>query len=893
MKISKTKIIAFFLALLLLVWFLYPRALFLGFIYEGLAELQQSEKYYRTYLEKNPHNKFGTLRLVSLYDRMGEPDKSGLLLKRLYEYRKSDWDVARKYLDHLEDKHDQETLYKTQLEVAHHFATVPRFPKKKVLEMYYNALQYALWNQKVDEAYDITLEMMRFDGNSQNYKYLLNDIDRGRQRKEKLLAFYTEELAEDLKNVEVRGNLADINVVMGRFKEALAVVDKGLVLAPDNPELFKTRIHIDDKLEDDKAALADIQKLLSLKNLKSDDRSDYTLQLASVYGRLGEKEKSLLLYRQILKEDPEEESNWLSVIYTLTDLKQTDEAIDLLKEYMQKFESGFEEEKWLANLYLYEKKDLSVLPFYKTYVQKYAKVDFALDVASLLVDQKKQETALTWLQETMPFFPRRPDRLRYLIKMAEVYTLLQKPAEAEKYYEEVVLLSPEDAESWYWLSEAYLAQDQKKKSLNASRQVVTLFEKKRNLTDAEERMFFKSRGRVHFDDGILKDYEMALVEHPTDWDWHADFLELLMNNHQWERAVPLLEKMVAEKPGAWDYRRDLALSYAETGEWQKAIAEYNKIDQAIAGDRFKVRKPLKELHEIYDQRVTGKFNSVDYGSEKFMTWGASYQGFFTEKLEFYGDSMAGHFDSPSSSFKDEAEFGKFLLSMHTTPEWTFLGGAGYGISENRNSPQGYAAVFYKGMNNFNASVELDYRTLRVDLPQAVASGDLEDKAKLGLQYVFLDRIIAAGLFEFDRNYLPNGDKGYEYDLNPSLTFVVLKKPYWTIGYQYSFAQVYGTGGFLNLVPLIQKMRANYLTGGINGRVLNENLFLGASGFIGEDTARNLQFVEGDLWGARGEVGWNMTHWLDLEISYDYGKEVLFDVPGTYQNWNVGLSGHWL
>ena len=93
------------------------------------------------------------------------------------------------------------------------------------------------------------------------------------------------------------------------------------------------------------------------------------------------------------------------------------------------------------------------------------------------------------------------------------------------------------------------------------------------------------------------------------------------------------------------------------------------------------------------------------------------------------------------------------------------------------------------------------------------------------------------------------------------------------------------------MPLIRKMRANYGTGYFSWQAAKNFLFE-AGGFIGDDTARDLEFVKGELWGARAGISWNITPWCDLDVSYDYGREFLFDVPGRYQHVAAGLSGHW-
>ena len=63
-------------------------------------------------------------------------------------------------------------------------------------------------------------------------------------------------------------------------------------------------------------------------------------------------------------------------------------------------------------------------------------------------------------------------------------------------------------------------------------------------------------------------------------------------------------------------------------------------------------------------------------------------------------------------------------------------------------------------------------------------------------------------------------------------------------------------------------------------------------FIGEDTARNLHLLKGDLWGLRGEMEWHVLSWLDIISSYEYGRQVLTGLAGNSHQATLLFSGHW-
>ena len=937
----------FFLALALLGWFLYPRDLFLGFIYEGFTELRQSEKHYIGFLEKSPYNKFATLRLAHLYDRLGEPQKATLLLKNLYEHRKSDWDMATRYLDHLENRNDAETLQEARLSIAHYFMMQPRFPRRKVSEMLYDTYLHARWTQNNDEAYAILLDLMKASKDPAPYAEEMLNLHRGLQKRDELKKALLEKVAANPKNIEAKIVLAEVYMSTEEWGKALQVIKEALLLSPNSVNLREMKIYVHLKRGEKREAIRDTEQLLSVKGLSKEERIGQTDTLAFLYSESGQKEKALSLYRQILKEDPETPERWINLAATLTDLKRYSEAIALLKKYETQFGPDFEEQKMLASIYLYEQKNVFVLPFYKKYVADYRQEKFASEVGYLLLDNLKIAEAIDWLEYAralfgdspvildpltdayirdkqydkalyyaLKFLEQRPKDYEMTEKTALIYGSLQKPSEAKKYHEKMAALRPgnfetlkwvgreslfsglygesvnyleeanhlrpDDPEIWFLLSEAEYARGQKKKGKQNARKVVSLLETKSPLNENEERFLLKSRGRIGWNEALDKDYQMAVQEHPGNLALKADYADLLTQHREWKKAVPVLEALSKADPHERVYHRSLGDAYVHSGRWKSGMKEYE-----LAG----AKEPLRLLHKTHDHRVKALFALTDYGSEEYMEYGSAYQGYFSEPLEFKGEFWFGQFTSPAAGFDGEAEYGKALLASHHLQNWVFDAGLGFGMSDERVTVSPLASAVYSIPDLLSLAAGYQYRQLRTDLPQAVAAGDLIDTARFKGQVSPWSRLNIGVLYEFVRDYLPTGQKAYEHQLEPTVHFVITQKPYFTIGYQYTFIQVFDKNNFLAVVPLIRKMRANYGTGYLSWQIVRDFLFE-AGGFIGDDTARDLEFVKGELWGAKAGISWNITPWCDLDVSYDYGREFLFDVPGRYQHVAVGLSGHW-
>jgi len=920
MNLSKTKIGAFFLVLLIMGWLLYPRELFLGYIYEGTAYLKKSEQNYKNYLEKNPWSKFATLRLVSVYERMGKPQEALDLLVKLYEHRKKDWELANIYLDHIENKNDEELLYKTRIMIAHNFRAVPHFPKEKIEQLLYEAYEYAQWQQKTEEELSLLMELTKISRKPKQYYEALESLDLGFKNTDKILASLEAKIKLKPKSIEARRELSDMKAATGNFDEAFQLINDGLKLEPHQIDLLKEKAYFEEKTKQFNRAQQDLETVLQLPSLKEEDRPDLLQEMADILAKEGEGDKAIKIDRDLLSQNQNDPDVWLNLMQTLTDFKKYDEAIALLNDYLKKFPDDLDQQKNLAEIYLYEKKNISQIPFYMKYVQQSHSIEFAVDVGELLLLQQKNNEALSWSRKVFALFPsnfkggtllmdvliqnkeyvealntglklleKDPQNFKMNLRIAEIYSLLFNNKMAIHYYQKLEKLKPndrdtlvllgkelfflgdprqsllylnralsqkqDDPEAWFWSSEDHWALGLKAKALADAKQVRHFIGLHKNPSMELARMDLKSSGRIDFTSSIIEKYQQAEKKYPHNLALQSDFLELLLANKIFSKAIPLLEKNLEKNPS----------------------------------DRG-TRHLLAELHDQYDSRATTSFKFLDLGADEATEAGIAYHSYLTQSLELNAEFWAGTYDSPEHAFSGEAQHGQ-VTTLYHFQNWQLGGGIGFGQSFKRTTFSPLAQIMFQPEDGKLVSLQYQYRSLRVDLPQAVSAGALEDKTELNWNYRFAKKLNFSGKYEFDRNYLPDGAFSYENIVEPSLTYTLFKKPEILMGYQYTFSHTFDHGGFSTQVPLLPKVSAHYLTGQIGGHLTN-HFYTEGGFFIGEDTIRHLHLINGDLWGLRGQIQWNVLSWLDFEGSYAYGRESLTGVAGQSHNVSVGLSGHW-
>ncbi len=218
MRLSRPKVLTFFIAIMVIGWMLYPRSLFLGYIYEGTTQLARTEALYLDFLSRNATDKFALERLSGVYDRMAEPQKATVLLKRLSEHRDKDPKSALAYLDHLERLGDEPVLYHARLDTARRFLRDKRFPRKRMLELLNGALEYARWRQYYDDTYAILNDLRAISPNPGAYDWDIEVLDLALHKSDIVLQRYRRRQLASPQDREARDDLVNALIAEKRFK---------------------------------------------------------------------------------------------------------------------------------------------------------------------------------------------------------------------------------------------------------------------------------------------------------------------------------------------------------------------------------------------------------------------------------------------------------------------------------------------------------------------------------------------------------------------------------------------------------------------------------------------------------------------------------------------------
>lgn len=575
MTFTKAKISLFLGAVLVLGWLLYPRSVFLGYIYEGKSRLIDAEKYYQNFLTKNPYNKFATFRLASLYEKTGQPEKATFYLEQLFDYRKKDWEVAEKYLSHLDNLAEGEKLFHVRLDIVRRFESDPLFPKGRLEEVLYEALQYARWTQKQDQVISILESLIKIGRNKQSYLEQLELLKASMHDDESVLKGYQLRLTKTPDDRSLREDLIAVYQVLGKKEEAIDLINVALTKEPFDSKWIALRLEFYQRQKKWILAEQDARLLLSSLAKSSSEESlvkhiYYTELLGDLLKKQNRDKEALKIYKNLLDENPSRRESWLNLVYYYSEHKSLRELKNILALYTQKFPEDQERQKIYEEFLFYETSGTKALRIGERMLQQNPRnSSVILRMAYLFADQKDFDSAKNYFERYAHHDPRNSKTLLVVGKELHSMGYYQ---EAEKYLRDAVKRR-QSGEARHWLAENQwiLAIHAKEKRLwkKAITFLDDLYESGiRDITSIQPYEIERERALLHkkYDTRLSSRFEMSHMDNDT-WklwtqsyshyfsDWH------LLSNIQWG------DYDVTSPAGSWILQSHSELIY-ERPDWK-------------------------------------------------------------------------------------------------------------------------------------------------------------------------------------------------------------------------------------------------------------------------------------------------------------------------------------
>lgn len=405
MNISKTQIMIFFVIVFLMIVFLYPRAFYMGRIYEGHLELEKAEQYYLNTLAKNPMNKKASVQLAHLYEKMATPEKAIPILEVLLKNRVLDWSLAKEYLTYVSYLGDPQYLFLARDKVIRQFVNSAKYSKFEMKEILDLNLRQALWMQKINEAeYYLDILIQETEANS-DYIYLKQQILLASHDSKKIIDLYKDLLQQNPDRDDLRSDYIAVLILLKEYQTALEELNK-IQLKPENRVIYlEQKYSILRSLHRNKDAIAVLINLIEGLDSDSKEKLRYSLELASIYQGEKQYQESLKILLDLLETHQDDKSLWKELFAIPSQYFYEGDYLKYLEKYLLLFPSDEEMERYLIEQFLYVRKDFTRLDYYLTFIQKYSDEKIALEIAYHFSDSKNLVQAIQWLNQVQKLFP--------------------------------------------------------------------------------------------------------------------------------------------------------------------------------------------------------------------------------------------------------------------------------------------------------------------------------------------------------------------------------------------------------------------------------------------------------------------------------------------------------
>lgn len=735
MNISSKKILLFFVTTLILGWFLYPREIFMAYIHEGKSELKAAEAKYLKVIHENPDDKETRLKLTSLYERMGEPEKATVFMKDVFESRKSDWNFAVQYMDFLDRTEQHEELYKTQQKILDLFEGKKYVPKKDYFDILETVYAAAVYRQDTQTALKFLAKQEKLFPKSTDSIENKILIFKANKKVDQLLEIYNQRLQNNPKDTNALFELWDIYMGLQNYQKAETMINALIKLEPQNTEHLMAKYSLLMKIDKKDQAFDLLKAILKLKTINDDLRQTTKANMAAIYRAKGQNTQALQIYSNLYSLNPENLEYLKEMIYTLLDLGQNKEALPYIEAYLQKEPEDLDLIKVVIETDLYERKTLAHMNLLLLYLNETSDQNIIIDVAYLMIDQKKLEEAESWmarfegiLQSNFKYietravnlislkrasqaehwlrqlFNKQPHKkdwaelllysLRLQNKRLEAHHLLQSISQKNPHSanwqnfvgENYIYLSwlhhakphfekslqiKEAALPHYFLSEIYYAMGQRE---HFPKQAKLFLKAKHTLPKnlIWTKRILSTQAKLKFKKSHERQFKKLIQKHPKDAELVSMYANLLMDNRRWKKAEKVLYDHAPLTPNS-----QMLTSQARLHNYQKefetAIQEYQSTLK-LEPDNIYIQNDLAQTHnQIHEWKEALKILESIFVEDRAQFFIAqNKQNIWLNHHNQISNTF--HFvDQDQVSFYENTLEAKFNLSdrLQIHPEYTF------------------------------------------------------------------------------------------------------------------------------------------------------------------------------------------------------------------------------
>lgn len=399
------EVCAFFAALAVVTYLIYPSEYFRGQMHRRSGNRAASIAFFEDYLRRNPYHKGATYALAAAFEGAGRPEEGVPLVLDFYRHRRPDRDAAWTVIRLLERCLRRAEAIDFRMEHAADILA-QRHPDRRLAEsVLYEAYQRAAAEQDDERTMRALEALASAGGDSGGYMDQALRILIARGRFEDALRRLRASAAAAPKDPEPRRALVRLFRLKGDTAAAFAAAQEALALVPDDVGLLGERAAVFQARGEWGKAEADFRLLIALQPAVE----AWPQELARCHIESGRLAEGIKLYDELIARSPEEKDRWWPPVYALSEKGFHDQAADRLERYLARFPS---EEKAFKVL-IYERQSAGQTPLAVAAVRRRIQSrprDPALrrNLVFLLQEEDKAGEALEELQALAALTPDDP-----------------------------------------------------------------------------------------------------------------------------------------------------------------------------------------------------------------------------------------------------------------------------------------------------------------------------------------------------------------------------------------------------------------------------------------------------------------------------------------------------
>lgn len=261
MIFSWSKLAAFFAALIVIAWLIYPNQYFRGLMHRRDSDRSLSVKLYRDYLSRHPHDKSAMLALSAAYEAQADPEAGIPVMEGLYSHRKGDLAVGREYLKLLERSGREAQAQDLRWRLFEDARKGSGTDRRELEELLYGYYQRAVVAQDGVATVRALTALSQIAKNRQSYLSALVRLNMARRDFPELIRLLQELKKDDPSDLYTRLSLIYVFQIRREFAAALREVNEALIVHPDHDALLGARAAIYEAQGRLDLALPDLERL--------------------------------------------------------------------------------------------------------------------------------------------------------------------------------------------------------------------------------------------------------------------------------------------------------------------------------------------------------------------------------------------------------------------------------------------------------------------------------------------------------------------------------------------------------------------------------------------------------------------------------------------------------